>query len=137
MSIEKPTITILMISYQDEAILEECLASVRHQTYDQSLVKILLVDGGSTDGTEKIARKYNATFISRPDLRDRPGLRGAVSMRTSTTDLVMTLSADNRLQEQDTLEKMVATFIDPPWWVAPHGAMDSAKPIRSCPGTLL
>lgn len=113
MSIEKPTITVLMLSYQDEAILDECLASVRNQTYDQSLVKIMLADGGSTDGTEKIARKYNADFISRPDLRDRPELRGALAARAASTDLVISISADNRLQEQDTLEKMVETFVDP------------------------
>lgn len=101
-----------MISYQDGRILDECLASVRNQTYGQKLIDILLVDGGSTDRTLEIARKYGAKVISRPDLTDQPQVRGGIALSTPTTDLVMPLSADNRLQERDALARMVETFAD-------------------------
>ena len=112
MSANNLSITVAMLSYQDERILEECLASVRNQTYDQSLVSILLVDGGSTDRTLEIARKYGATVISRPELKDQPQQRGEIVMNAPTTDLIMPFSADNRLQERDALARMVETFSD-------------------------
>ena len=101
-----------MISYQDERILDECLASVRNQDYDQRLIDILLVDGGSADRTLEIATKHGARVISRPDLKDQPQVRGGIALSTPTTDLVMPLSADNRLQERDALARMAETFTD-------------------------
>lgn len=106
------TITVSMISYNDEKILEECLASVRSQDYNQELIDILLIDGGSTDATLEVARKYGATVIYRPDLRDVPYVRGGMAFTMPKTDLILFFSADNRLQEQDTLSRMVETFVD-------------------------
>jgi len=101
-----------MISYNDEKILDDCLSSIRNQDYDQKLIKILLVDGGSTDNTLEIAKKYNAEVISRPDLKNQPNVRGGILWESISTDLVLVISADNRLQESDTLSSMIATFSD-------------------------
>lgn len=106
------TITVSMISYNDEGILNECLASIRNQDYDQRLINILMVDGGSTDATLKIAEKYGATAIYRPDLKDKPYIRGGMAFSVPQTDLILFFSADNRLQERDTLSRMVETFLD-------------------------
>lgn len=106
------TITVSMISYNDEGILDECLASIRNQDYDQRLVDILMVDGGSVDDTLQIARKYGATVIYRPDLKDKPYIRGGMAFTVPQTDLILFFSADNRLQERDTLSRMVETLMD-------------------------
>jgi len=106
------SITVSMISYNDERILGGCLESIRSQYYNQSKVKILLVDGGSTDSTLSIAKSYGADIISRPDLRDQPHVRGGMAFNTPSTDLILFFSADNRLQENDILSKMAETFYD-------------------------
>lgn len=53
---EKPLITIITIVYNGEAQLEETILSVINQTYDT--VEYIIIDGGSTDRTLDIVRKY-------------------------------------------------------------------------------
>ena len=107
------SVTVSMISYNDELILDECLSSIRNQDYNQNLIDILLVDGGSNDKTLEIAQKYGATVISRPDLKNQPNIRGGISSQSPQSDLILFFSADNRFQERDTLSKMIETFRDP------------------------
>jgi glycosyltransferase involved in cell wall biosynthesis len=106
------SVTVSMISYNDEAIIEDCLLSIRNQDYDQELVNILMVDGGSTDKTLEIAKKYNVIVVSRPDLKNCPTVRGGMGITLPTTDLILSFSADNRLQEKDLLSKMVDILAD-------------------------
>jgi glycosyltransferase involved in cell wall biosynthesis len=106
------TVTVSMILFNDEKILDECLNSIRNQDYDQKLIDILVIDGGSIDATLDIGKKYGATVVYRPDLKDKPYLRGGMALTTPRTDLILFFSADNRLQERDTLSKMVEAFLD-------------------------
>jgi glycosyltransferase involved in cell wall biosynthesis len=108
----KFTVTVSMISFNDEKIIDECLSSIRSQDYNQKLINILMVDGGSSDSTLDIAKKYNVRVVSRPDLKDKPYIRGGIAFTTPETDLILFFSADNRLQEIDTLSRMVETFQD-------------------------
>lgn len=101
-----------MISLNDEKILDACLYSIRKQDYPQDLIKIILVDGGSTDHTVNIARKYDADVIIRPDLRDSPNIRGGIALTAAKSDFILFLSADNRLQENDVLSAMVRASSD-------------------------
>lgn len=56
-------ITIIMPTYNSERTIEQSLQSIRKQTIDQEQVEILVLDGGSTDATKKIAEKYGATVV--------------------------------------------------------------------------
>ena len=101
------TVSVVMISFNDENIIGDCLSSIRQQDYPQNLIEIVLVDGGSTDKTIDIASKYDAIIISRPDLRDKPSIRGGIALTRSKSDLVLFFSADNRLDENSALRMMV------------------------------
>lgn len=104
------SITVSLVSYNDGLILKDSLLSVREQDYDQNLVDILILDGGSTDNTIKIAEKYNAKVICRPDLEYRPDTRAIMATTIPQTDLVLFYSADNRLQENDIFSRMAKVF---------------------------
>jgi len=108
----RPTITVVMISLNDENILPGCLSSIRKQDYPQNLINIIIVDGGSTDETASIAKKYDAHVISRPDLKESPNIRAGIALTSAATDLILFVSADNRLQEKDTLSAMVRALND-------------------------
>jgi glycosyltransferase involved in cell wall biosynthesis len=53
---DKPLISIITVVFNGEKFLEETIQSVINQTYDN--VEYIIIDGGSTDGTVDIIKKY-------------------------------------------------------------------------------
>lgn len=65
---KQPLITIITAVYNGDKYLEEMILSVLNQKYNN--VELIIIDGGSTDGTLRILEKYNAQidyWLSEPD----------------------------------------------------------------------
>lgn len=64
-----PKITIVTACYNSEEYLEDCIRSIKNQTYDN--LEHIIVDGKSTDHTLEIIKKYencyNMRWISERD----------------------------------------------------------------------
>ncbi|PIR13735.1 hypothetical protein COV49_01145 [Candidatus Falkowbacteria bacterium CG11_big_fil_rev_8_21_14_0_20_39_10] len=105
----KLSVTVILITLNDEKILPDCLDSIRRQKYSGK-VKISIVDGGSFDDTVKIAKKYGADLLSRPDLIDSPQERAQIGIRSIQSDIAVFFSADNRFLEDSCLSEMVKPF---------------------------
>jgi glycosyltransferase involved in cell wall biosynthesis len=54
----KPTVTVLIDTYNHERFIEEAIVSALEQDFPQAEVEILVVDDGSTDRTPEIVRKF-------------------------------------------------------------------------------
>ena len=64
----KPKISIITVVYNGEKYLEETIQSIISQTYDN--MEYIIIDGGSTDGTLDIIKKYEdkiSYWISEKD----------------------------------------------------------------------
>jgi glycosyltransferase involved in cell wall biosynthesis len=59
-----PIISIAIATYNSESTLAKTLDSIKKQTYSQSKIEILIIDGGSIDNTILIANRYKSTVIS-------------------------------------------------------------------------
>ena len=80
-----PTITVLMAAYNCELYVHEAVESILAQTLES--FELLIVDDGSTDGTEAICRSFNDPRIRvvRHDIH-----AGLVSALNSVIDLIAT-----------------------------------------------
>ncbi len=64
----KPLVSVIMASYNHGKTIEQAIRSIVAQEYERK--EIIVIDGGSTDGTEDILRKYSASidyWVSEPD----------------------------------------------------------------------
>jgi glycosyltransferase involved in cell wall biosynthesis len=57
-NVAKPTITVLVDTYNHERFIEEAIASALEQDFPRADMEILVVDDGSTDRTPEIVQKF-------------------------------------------------------------------------------
>lgn len=71
----EPTVSIILPTHSERSFVRDCLDSLAGQDYP-SIVEILVVDGGSTDGTRSIVEQYGAPVR----LIDNPRVTAAAAM---------------------------------------------------------
>ncbi|WP_303236284.1 glycosyltransferase family 2 protein [Phocaeicola coprophilus] len=101
-----PKFSIITVTYNAGAVLEDTIQSVITQTYRN--VEYIIVDGGSKGHTLDIINRYREhihTLVSEPD----KGLYDAMNkgIRLATGDYLCFLNAGDELHEDDTLQLMV------------------------------
>jgi len=85
-------ISVLTPSYNSVEYIERAIQTVLHQDYDD--VEHIVVDGGSTDGTVEILKKYpSLKWISEKDNGQSDAMNKAFKL--STGDIIVYLNADD------------------------------------------
>ena len=102
-------VSIITVTFNAAATLEETLKSIERQTYRN--IEIVAVDGGSTDGTVEVFKrypKYLGTLISEPD----KGVYDAMNkgIRAAKGDILFFLNAQDTFYDNHVLEHVVEAF---------------------------
>jgi glycosyltransferase len=102
-------ITIITVTYNSEKHLEDCLRSVREQTYPN--IEHIVVDGKSTDQTLSIIQQ-NAGHISAWISETDKGMYDAINkgMRMSTGDVIGILNSDDVLENPEAVSQIARAF---------------------------
>lgn len=58
-----PGVSIIVTTFNSESTIEECLRSILELDYPKQLLEIIVVDGGSTDATTELAKKYPVKLV--------------------------------------------------------------------------
>ena len=102
-----------MATYNSESTIEKSLVSIREQDFDQNRIEILIIDGGSSDNTRKIAQKYRCVIADNPQRLPEPakmiGLRKAVGRYVSIMD------SDEALVRKTILSERYQVFMKYPY----------------------
>ncbi|MBD3789205.1 MAG: glycosyltransferase [Campylobacterales bacterium] len=101
----KPLISIITVVFNGEKHLEQTIQSVISQDYDN--VEYIIIDGGSTDETLEIIKKYEDQidyWVSEKDEGIYDAMNKGISL--STGDYTGFLNADD-WYDQDTIESIV------------------------------
>ena len=103
-----PRLSIITAVYNGREHLEQCIDSIRSQTYGD--VEHIVIDGGSTDGTLELLQKYDHDheflyWVSEPD----KGIYHAWNkgLARATGEWIAFVGADDRLWDDRVLEHTV------------------------------
>ncbi len=93
-----PRISVITPSYNQADFLEECITSVLQQNYPN--LEYIVIDGASTDGSEKLIRNYEAHlsyWTSEPDKGQSQAINKG--LKRATDDIVCWLNSDDYFHE--------------------------------------
>ena len=101
-----PKTTILIPNYNGAAFITPCLRSVVPQCGED--VSVLVVDNGSTDGSDKTAESFPGVQVLR--LGENTGFTGAVNAgleASSDTDYILLLNNDTESITEDLIGELM------------------------------
>ncbi len=108
-----PSISIAMATYNSARTLDQSLASVKAQDYPGP-VELVVADGGSTDSTLEILKRYGAKIITVPANKQNAEYNKGVAVNNIKNEILVMIDHDNILPDKQWLRKMVKPLMDDP-----------------------
>lgn len=111
---KRPLVSIVVPSYNQSQFIEETILSILQQTYRP--LEIIIMDGGSTDGTLDILRKFDdvkeVKWVSELDRGHADGVNKGFTCAKG--EIIGWLNSDDVYFSKDAVEYMVREFEDSP-----------------------
>lgn len=122
MTKQQPRITIITPSYNQGQYIEETILSVINQDYAN--LEYIIIDGGSTDNTVDIIKKYADRITYWVSEKDT-GQSNAINkgFRKATGDIINWINSDDQLMP-GALQKVAASFLQHPDVIMVHGRIE-------------
>lgn len=102
---KKNTVSIITVVFNDVINIEKTITSVINQTYKN--IEYIIVDGGSTDGTVDVIKKYEqyiACWISEPDKGIYDAMNKGIGIATG--DFINFMNSGDTFYKPNTIEQL-------------------------------
>ena len=109
---ECPRISVVTVVFNGAATIEATIKSVLSQEYPE--LEFVIIDGGSTDGTVEIIKRYEtgiSAWVSAPDKGIYDAMNKALDLITG--DFVLFLGCDDLLWGTEILAMAARKMVDP------------------------
>jgi glycosyltransferase involved in cell wall biosynthesis len=106
---DNPIVSVITVVFNGGKYLEETIQSVINQTYDN--VEYIIIDGGSTDGTIGIIRRYERQidyWVSEPDNGIYEGMNKGISLCSG--EIIGIINSDD-WYELDAIKKVCEAYL--------------------------
>jgi glycosyltransferase involved in cell wall biosynthesis len=103
---EKPTISVIIPAFKEGKTIREVIKEIKESTPFQT--QIIVVDGGSNDGTEEITEEENVEMIAEP----RRGYGRAIrtGLDHGNGDIIVIIDADSTYEARD-INRLVSPLL--------------------------
>lgn len=108
-SSKKPLISFVIPTLNADKVLAKCLASISKQITKYKY-EIIIADGGSTDKTISIAKKFKAKIVK--NLLKTAEAGKAIGVKHTKGEYICLIDSDNIIPTTNWLEKMILPFSD-------------------------
>lgn len=87
-----PLVSIIVTTRNEEKNIENCLFSIKHQTYPRERLESIVIDNASTDRTKQLARRFTERVFDKGP--ERSAQRNYGMMEIASGEYVMFVDAD-------------------------------------------
>ncbi|MBS3085480.1 glycosyltransferase [Candidatus Pacearchaeota archaeon] len=115
---ELPKISIVTCTYNGERVIGEYFNGIFAQDYPKNKIELILNDGGSTDKTLEIIKKYQQKYPKIVKIYHNPeqysigrGFGMDMATRKAKGEIIVQLDQDNILVQKDWLKNMIQILI--------------------------
>lgn len=109
---KKPTVTILIPAFNEEATIADTIKSIKEQTY-KNITQILVIDDCSTDETGAISKECGVDVIRTNENTGSKSQAQNFALKYLKSDLTATIDADTIL-DKDAIAILVSRFLKEP-----------------------
>lgn len=95
-------VTVIIATYNSEKILGKVLEALRKQSYPQEYIEKIIIDGGSTDGTRRLASKYGCRIVDNP--KTEPVYAKLLGMQNAKGKYLITVDHDEVFENKDSIK---------------------------------
>jgi glycosyltransferase involved in cell wall biosynthesis len=103
-----PTISIIIPTYNSENTLPRTLRAIKKQTYPRRKIETLVIDGGSTDSTVAIAKKFKCKVYKNPKVLQMYAMQ--IGRKKAKGKYIVHLDSDEVMVRKTSLENKIKLF---------------------------
>ncbi|MFC1621894.1 glycosyltransferase [Patescibacteria group bacterium] len=101
----KYKLSVVIPTLNAASVIVPCLESIKTQSFDMSKVEIIIGDGGSTDDTVELVKRYGAKVVHNPLKTAESGK--AVAVKSCKGEYIALIDSDNVLPNNNWIKEMI------------------------------